>query len=294
MRRRRFLTIVAAAALTAGRVASGPLTWRGRALGADTEVTLIGGPPGAAQAALAAIPPLLAGIEAQFSLHDPGSTLARLNATGQASDLPPDFLALCAAADRAHALTGGLFDPTVQPLWQALAQGADPAPARALIGWHRVRREGRTLRLAPGQALTFNGIAQGHATDRVRDLLAGLGFTRALVNIGEFAALGGPWQVGLSDPVQGLLATRHLHGTAIATSSPGALRIGGASHILGPRGQAPLWSTVSVEAQGATLADALSTALVFVPRDRIAGLVARTPDLRAVSLVDPGGDLITL
>ena len=76
-----------------------------------------------------------------------------------------------------HRATGGAFDPSVQPLWQALARGGDVEAARALTGWERVTI-GQDITLAPGQALTFNGIAQGFATDVVTDLLASRGFGR--------------------------------------------------------------------------------------------------------------------
>src|SRR6056297_2116037 len=121
--------------------------------------------------------------------------------------------------------------------------GRRPRPARAAIGWARVRRDGDSIRLAPGQALTLNGMAQGFATDRVRALLRDAGLDRCLVNIGEFAALGGPWRLGLADPVHGHLGQVTLDGTAVATSSPAADQVGGQAHILHATAR-PRWSTV--------------------------------------------------
>jgi thiamine biosynthesis lipoprotein len=141
-------------------------------------------------------------------------------------------------------------------------------------------------------ALTFNGIAQGFGADVVKAHLAAHGFAHALIDIGETAALGGPFRLAVEDPVHGPLATRTLTGTAIATSSPGATLVNGQPHILHPRGLPPLWSTVSVEATSAALADALSTALVFLTTDRIAAL--RHPGLIRVTLVDPDGNLTTI
>ncbi|MCB1332207.1 MAG: FAD:protein FMN transferase [Roseivivax sp.] len=290
MNRRRFLALSAAFAC-APRLALAH-TWQGRALGAEVSVTLTG-PRAMAESALAAIPPLLEAIEAQFSLYREGSALNELNAAGRLVRPGAMMRALLAEAGRAHALTGGLFDPTVQPLWQALAMGADPAPARAAIGWHRVTATAEAVTLAPGQALTLNGIAQGYATDLVRDLLAAHGATRALVDIGEFAALGGPFSLGVEDPAQGLVATRRLSDGAIATSSPGALSLGASGHILAPDGRAPLWSTVSVEARSATLADALSTAAVFLDRGRLETL-KDSANVARITAVAPDGRLITV
>ncbi|MFN3576889.1 MAG: FAD:protein FMN transferase [Tabrizicola sp.] len=283
MNRRRFLAL-AAAALAAP--ASAETRWQGRAFGADCGLVLRG-PPRAAEAALAGLPVLIDRIEAEFSLHRP-SALTRLNATGRLADPSPAFRALVELADAVHRLTGGAFDPSVQPLWQAAAEGrAVSGP----IGWHRVRRDGG-IALDTGMALTFNGIAQGFGADAVRAHLAAHGFDHALIDMGETAALGGPFRLGLIDPVHGQLASRSLAGTAIATSSPMATLVGGQPHILHPLGLPALWSTVSVEATTATLADALSTALVFLPADRIARL--RHPGLIRVTLIDPDGNLTTI
>jgi FAD:protein FMN transferase len=156
MNRRRFLTL--AAAFACAPSLSRADTWSGQALGADVSVTLHG-PREMTQAALAEVPKVLEQIEAAFSLYRAKSALVTLNRTGH---LPaPDTLmrALVANVATAHALTDGVFDPTVQPLWQALAQGRDTAEAQQLIGWDRVRVSDHGITLGSGQALTFNGIA---------------------------------------------------------------------------------------------------------------------------------------
>lgn len=288
MRRRRFLQIAAAALALPGQAAA-ETRWRGVALGADVSITLRGDRI-AAERSLAGTRALLARMEAEFSLFAPRSALSRLNADGRL--LPSSaFSELTEIVTQVHRLTGGLFDPTVQPLWRALAEGRPTEPARALIGWERAQVRQDEVRLAPGQALTFNGIAQGYATDRVRALLAAGGFTEALVNIGEYAALGGPWRIGIEDPAFGLLGRRQITGTALATSSPGAMTLGAGPHILAPDGRPPLWSTVTVEAATAALADGLSTALCFLDTSAIRRLKAAEPGLHSVTLVSPEGDL---
>lgn len=282
--RRRALALTAAfAAMPTGARAE---TWRGRAFGAEVSLTLRG-PRAEAAAALAEARGILRGVERLFSLYDPTSALSRLNRTGRLDEPEARFMALMRAADRAHRLTDGLFDPTVQPLWHA------PAAARAAVGWDRVRRNAEAIVLAPGQALAFNGIAQGFATDLVTEALAARGAREVLVDLGEQRALGGPWRLGLHDPAAGYLGTRTLHGGAIATSSPGAMALpGGGAYILHPTAR-PLWSTVSVEAREATLADALSTAFTMMSRARIE-TAAREAGLGRVTLVDGAGDLVTV
>lgn len=288
MNRRRVLTILAAAMLP--QRAAQATEWQGIALGADARVVL-SGPKGDARAALAALPALLADMEAEFSLYRP-SSLTRLNRDGRL-DPSPAFQAVLSVADAVHRATAGAFDPTVQPLWTALARGEDPGPATAAIGWHRVGL-GPRVTLAPGQALTLNGIAQGFATDAALRLLADHGFTEALVDLGEAAALGGPFRLSLQDPEFGPMGTRCLTDRAIATSSPRATLVGGRPHILHPQGRPPLWSTVSVEAASATLADALSTAAVFLTPDELRHARSHLPGVGRITLVDPHGNLSTL
>ena len=283
LRRRRFLQFIAATAFfpRAARAAE----WQGHAFGADVSLSLSG--PGA-DATLLKLPGFLAQIESVFSLYQP-SELTALNANGRAKPSPwlAQALRLC---DQLHHLTHGSFDPTVQPLWQALARGENPLEMQSLIGWHRVQL-GPEIRLGAGQALTLNGMAQGFAADLVRAWLAAQGFTQALVQMGEYAALGGPFTLGISDPAAGLLGQRHLaSGRALAASSPRATLVGGQPHILHPQGLNPLWSTVAVEADSAALADGLSTALVFLDAPQITALRGKVPQLGPVTLIDDQGD----
>ncbi|WP_299693669.1 FAD:protein FMN transferase [uncultured Tateyamaria sp.] len=286
--RRRFLAIAASFAATPA--VAQRHAWTGRAFGAEVSIDL-DGPADAARPALAAAQTLIAEVEAMFSLYDPASDLSRLNAQGTHT-VPVRFEALMRIAARAHDLTEGLFDPTVQPLWRAVAEGADVDAARKRVGWDRVEMRGNRVRLGAGQALTFNGIAQGFATDLVADMLRAHGFERTLVNIGEHRGAGGPWRLGLEDPVHGLLGTRTIGDMAIATSSPMATPIGAQGHIV-HAAEHPRWSTVSVEAETAAMADALSTGLVLADLDLVAR-VRRAKGVHRITLVDPGGDLTTV
>ncbi|MFW2544425.1 FAD:protein FMN transferase [Primorskyibacter sp. 2E107] len=288
MKRRRFIAVAAAFACAPRFVEA--QSWQGQALGANVSLTL-NGPRSEISAALAELSGWLETFEDTFSLYRSASMLSRLNRDGRLSAPGGLFEDLVQRVSAAHDVTDGLFDPTVQPLWDALAKGENPGAARSLIGWDRVQSNvlGQ-IRMAPGQKLTFNGVAQGYATDLVRDALHQRGFTKALINIGEYAALGGPFRLGLSDPAFGMAGQVTLSGHAIATSSPGALLLGGHGHILGPQGQRPLWSTLSIEADSAALADALSTAGVFMRLDRLRQL-KRQAGLRRIIAIDQQGNL---
>lgn len=286
--RRRVLAVLASfAALPAQAVTQ---SWKGQAFGADVSIDL-SGPREVAEAALDEARLLIQKVERLFSLYDPTSELVRLNAQGHAQ-VSERFAELLTLADAAYHLTDGLFDPSVQPLWRALANEEDTVAARALVGWDKVRIQGRRVQLGTGQALTFNGIAQGYATDLVTDVLRQHGFSQTLVNIGEHRGLGGPWRLGLEDPIHGFMGTRTITGRAVATSSPMATPLGGAGHIVQAQ-HMPRWSTVSIEAESAAMADALSTGLVFANTDLIRE-IRISPGVHRITLVNKGGDLVTI
>ncbi|AVO38227.1 FAD:protein FMN transferase [Pukyongiella litopenaei] len=291
--RRRFLAISAAAALSgsASGARAAPRRWRGRALGAEVGITLDVNAE-RFDRLVSMVTAELRRMEKLFSLYDPGSDLSRLNRAGYLDRPPPEMVELLGAVGRLHRATGGRFDPTVQPLWAALARSGDVAAARRQIGWNRVAIGADRIRLGPGQALTLNGIAQGYATDRVAALLRAQGLVKVLVNIGEFSATGGPWRIGIEDPTHGLVAIRELRDTAIATSSPAAMILpDGRAHILDPLGGADRAhsSTISVQARNATLADGLSTALCLVPLAEAREILRRLPDVEQVICVDDSG-----
>ncbi|MRU14558.1 FAD:protein FMN transferase [Roseovarius sp. A21] len=287
--RRRFLAISAAALALPARAE--PVHWQGRAMGAEVSLTLEA-PKAQAQTALQEVKQILRKTEALFSLYEPSSRLSQLNATGRLDRPEARFTELLKLCDQAHRLTNGRFDPTVQPLWQALAQGKTPDPTRRLIGWDRVTIGPQAITLAPGQALTLNGIAQGYATDLVSAALKHAGLTRVLVNIGEYHGTGHDWQVGVADPTHGLVATRTLNDRALATSSPGAMRLGpDQPHILDPHGALPKWSTVTVEADTAAMADALSTAFCHTSHKDIQRILKAAPGHSKALCVAPSGTL---
>jgi thiamine biosynthesis lipoprotein len=266
-------------------------TWAGHGFGAEISITLTG-PHAETEAALRACQALLRDLERCFSLYDPASELSRLNREGALTPPSPDLLNVTRAADRIHRLTRGAFDPTVQSLWRAAAEGSGAQPMPGM-GWDALDWSEARIALQTGQQLTFNGIAQGYATDRVTGALAARGFDDVLVNIGEYRAGSAPYQIGLADPAAGLLGKRTLRNAALATSSPGAMQVGARDHIMHVT-RLPRWSSVTVEASTATLADGLSTALVLCDMPEIRQVLQALPEVAHVYLVDRAGDLTRL
>ena len=283
MNRRRFLTLTAAALAPLPVQAATVTTWEGQGLGAALTLHLVGADPHQARTTFARVAAEIERIESLASLFR-DSALTRLNRDGHLAWPSPDLLDLLTLAGQVHTATAGAFDPTVQPLWLALAQGLTADPA--LVGWDRVRLSPKEIRLDRGQALTLNGIAQGWAADRIAALLRAQGFSEALVDMGEISALGSQtgWPVQIAGPDGAELASTRLTDRALDTSSPRGTLVNGQPHILGPQGQPPLWQTVSVSAPSAAVADALSTAFCLMDRAAIDAALVHFPDTQLEAL----------
>lgn len=299
MNRRRFLAI-SAAALGAARpaMAESQQIWTGVALGARASIRL-DHPQAEAIAARAMAE--ISRLEDIFSLYRPDSALTVLNATARLAVPPPELLECLSLAGSVHRATGGLYDPTVQPLWSLWAEhaskGTRPTEAELMAkrgrgGWTDLKLDESEIRMAPGMALTLNGIAQGYIADRVAALLEADGLTNILIDTGELHALGsapggGDWPVQLAQGGDVGLRTR-----ALATSAPlGTVfdSAGQFGHILHPATGEParlFWRGVSISASSAALADALSTAAVLCPdRQTISAAVARFDSAVCLSAV---------
>jgi thiamine biosynthesis lipoprotein len=301
--RRRFIRLAAAtgACVTAlsRRTASeapaaGPYVWRGTALGAATRLELHHPDIDLARTIAARAVAETRRLESIFSLYRPDSAIRELNRRGVLVAPPPEFVELLRSAQDVHRLTGGAFDPTVQPLWHLyaghFAGATTEAPSDVAIEQATKKvglayvdvNEDRIACRRPGMALTFNGIAQGYITDRVADLLRAAGFDHCLVDMGELRALGDrpdrvPWRIGIEDPEAGstVAQTIEIVDQAVATSGAHAFRFDAAgrfNHLFDPRTgrSASLYRSVTCVMRRATAADALSTAFSLMPQERIA------------------------
>ena len=267
--RRRFLLIAAAAAVLAPARRE-IWAWHGDALGAEARIEL-SGERDAAQAALDAVAAEIERLENLFSLHRPASQLARLNRDGVLAAPARDLRAALRLADDWRRRTEGAFDPAVQPLWTAAVAGAPPPLARVRDARIDVGPAG--ARLAPGTALTLNGIAQGIIADRIAALLLRRGFAAPRIDTGEMR-LPGPERRRLRLPAAGI--DIEVADCAVATSAPDALRFPGSGHhLFDPHtGLSPeRWASVTVIAPAAADADALSTAFAVSMPERIGDLV---------------------
>ena len=288
--RRRFLTISAASvAMPAFASTALQATWRGRAMGTMVSMKLAGMSQEQAAPIFSLVEQELARLENIFSLYRTESQISRLNRDGHLAAPAGELLQVLSLSDRLHRASGGAFDPTVQPVWMALAQGQtgqELEHARNLVGWQDVEFDSASVRLRrAGQGITLNGIAQGFVTDRVTALLKARGLTDVLMDMGEIAALGRSasgeaWKVGVSDANGQIVNRLTLRDLALATSASFGTALGATGHILDPQGHAAPNHLVSVSAPQAALADGLSTALCLMQPDVGARMVQTFPDAR--------------
>lgn len=305
--RRRLITISAATALlpllpyagvpfvgTATAAYPGFKKWRGIAMGAEASLTLNSSSEAQSQKAINAAMDEISRLEKIFSLFINNSALSTLNREGSLKMPPLDLVICLAEARRVSLVTKGAFDASVQPLWQLYANhfadpDADPrgpkksdiAEVRALVDFNNIDISTDEIVLTkPGMALTLNGIAQGYITDKVTELLKSHGFNHVLINMGETRALGNkgngqPWQVAINKTnvvlplVDQALATSGGYGTPFEVS-------GKHHHLFDPSSghSTNRWSSVSVIAPTATLADAQSTAFTVLPEQQILQIAA--------------------
>ena len=325
MRRRRFIGIAAAACglpllpLCAKVAQAAPLlrVWRGAALGADATIQVHHPDPAAADRLIAQALLEVRRLEGVMNLYDPASALSRLNRDGVLDEPPLDLVRVLGEAARFHAITGGEFDVTVQPLWDLYAAhfarpDADPngPPAAAIaaaagrVGQDALEVTAGRIRFArPNMGVTLNGIGQGYATDRVVDLLRAGGVEHALVDMGEQHALGGhpaggPWRVGIENPDAPGQVTElvPLADRAMSTSGGYGTQFdpaGRFNHIFEPSDGRTSWRyrAVTVIAATATETDALSTAFTLMPLERVRALV-RARGLAAHIAMADGGRLV--
>ncbi len=303
--RRQFLGfgmgLAAAAALPAladdarNRQAAQALAWRERVLqGFGTTLWLRAGhtDAGRVEQALDRAVVRIRAIEAQMNLFDEGSALRRLNRSGRLDRPGADLQQVLALSSTIAAGSGGAFDVTMQPLWDVwdgarrdarLPSARELARATARVNWRAVDANRDRVLLPKGFALSLNGIAQGHAADAVRSELQALGIRDAMLDTGETAVLGrapdrAPWRFGIEDVRHGGADAPVISvpdGFAAATSSDAHTTFTADRmhhHILDPRtGDSPLhWSSATVVARSAALADGLTKVFFMLPPERIA------------------------
>lgn len=231
-------------------------------------------------------------IEAKYSRYRPESVVSRINAMagGAPVAIDAETAKLLDYADACFRQSHGRFDPTsgiLRRVWRfepgaAVPGDAELAPLLAAIGWHRVERGPRSVRLPrAGMELDFGGFGKEYAVDRAALRLREEGIASGLVNLaGDLAVLGpqpdgSPWRIGIRHPrKEGFaIATLPVSSGAIATSGDYEryVEVDGVRHC---HVQDPLtgrsargFQSVTVHAASCLLAGSASTIAMLLGRD---------------------------
>jgi thiamine biosynthesis lipoprotein len=324
--RRRFITLTAAAvglpiALHYAGTSTQLARWEGTALGAPASIQLYHRDAPRAQRAINAALIELQRLENIFSLYQPNSALSTLNRQGFLLEAPHDLWVMTQRALSLAQISDGVYDPTVQPLWQLYFNhfsATHPNPegpseqarkaALALVNWRDVELNMNNKRIAlarPAMGLTLNAGAQGYITDRIAELLRAYGFDRMLVDMGEPRALstkpdGSAWRIAIANPAntQQAITTLDVVDECVATSGGyGTLfdDAGRFTHLFNTRNglTAPALLGVSVIADTGIAADGLSATMLLIPENQRQAVLTAGGGKRAI-FVTPEGIMATV
>lgn len=289
--RRQFI-IAAASASAVGGVAAfistgdtkPALVWRGAALGGEARVSLYGTDQDTARHALSAVSQEIERLEQIFSLHRQDSELSHLNRSKHLTNPSRDLVDLLHSTNHWRTRTEGAFDPTVQPLWRALAENKPVSPVMIAAIGTKIEIQNSTISIDADGALTLNGIAQGRIADRLTEILASFGFADVVIDAGELRL---PGKNRRAVGIPAAKAAVSVAEVAIATSEPKTLVFdakGLRHHLINPRaGDCPRhWQSISVFAPSAEMADALSTAFAVLPHEAVADMAASIGDCAVI------------
>jgi thiamine biosynthesis lipoprotein len=254
-----------------------------QAMASDCEVVLGADDAGQARSLAQAAIDEVHRVETKFSRYRPDSIVSRINAAAGRDpvDCDDETWALLDYADALYRTSGGLFDITsgvLRRVWNfrepRVPSEGELAGVRRLIGWQRVERDNRCVRLADaGMEIDFGGFGKEYAADRAGAILAAQGVCHGYVNLaGDMRVIGPkpegqPWMIGIQDPRRRdrVMATIPVAQGGLATSGDYErfFELDGQRHchVLDPRSGWPVtfWRSVSVVAPLAVVAGNCTT-----------------------------------
>lgn len=270
-----------------------------RAMGGANEILVAATRQGDATAAMESAVREVLRIEAKYSRYREDSVISQINSAAGADrriDVDEETSTLLDFADALYRQSDGLFDITSGVLRQAwdfrtprLPEAHVVDALRQRIGWSRVEREGRTIRLPDaGMEIDFGGFGKEYAADRAATVLTENGLSHGYVNLGgDVCAIGPqaddtPWLIGIQNPrrPREILATIPVTRGALATSGDYEryFELDGRSycHVLDPRSGWPVshWASVTVVAPMAIVAGSYATITMLKEREGLEFLSA--------------------
>jgi thiamine biosynthesis lipoprotein len=230
-------------------------------------------------------------VEVKFSRYRDDSIVTRINRAAGASPVECDdeTASLLAYAGTLYQQSDGLFDITsgvLRRAWDFRAAVVPTPEALAallpLVGWSRVERDARRVRLpAAGMEIDFGGFGKEYAADRAAGAMQAAGAVSGFVDLGgDIRALGpqpdgAPWTIAIQHPRRAgaTVASIPIACGAVCTSGDYERyfeRDGRRyCHILNPRTGMPVqrWQSITVVAPLAVAAGSLTTIGMLLESD---------------------------
>lgn len=262
-------------------------------------------------------------LEGLMSVNLPSSQISKLNRNAGEMPVKLDravFYVLEKAKEYA-ALTGGKFDPTIEPivkLWgigtekARVPQNSEIESALRLVNYQDLILDPSSLtaRLArPGMAVDLGGIAKGYAADEVAQIFKEAGIKSAYVDIGGNVLVvgtkpdGSPWRVAIQDP----RSERGLYVAIISAQDEAIVTSGDYEryferdgrryhHIFDPATGWPSNSGIisaTIVSKSSIDADALSTSVFILGPTKGMKLIESLPGIEGVIITKDFGVLVS-
>jgi len=251
-------------------------------------------------------------VESLLSKYDPASEISRLNREGKAKVSCETFFIINKARDF-WILSKGAFDVTVGPLLDIwgftdkkyhVPEEAEIKKALGRVGFDKVLlnpAENTVEFKVPGMKIDLGGIAKGYALDCAVEKLRQAGIRDCLINAGgQIYCLGDNsgslWKIAVKDPRKNNFDQYlRLKDCSVATSGDYeqyfTIDNRRFSHIFDPRTGRPVMTgirSVTVVARDGLTADALSTAVFVLGKEKGKALISTFPGAQA-SIIDKDG-----
>lgn len=248
--------------------------------------------------------------ELMLSRYKTGSEVSSINAnSGSPVVVSPPVYTLLSQIFKYAKWCDGLFDPTISPLmdvwdWQHASKAplqANIEEAVSLVNYRDLvfdAQNGAVKLSRQGQALDLGGAGKGYLADQCTQLLAWMGYSSALVNLGGNVAVLGSredrtsWSVGVRHPriASALVGTLSVSDVSVVTSGDYERFFLDDQnrrwhHILDPRTGYPADSgllSATVVHPSSLCADILSTALFVAGMEAALHLLTLFPAAEAL------------
>ncbi|MCB0283342.1 MAG: FAD:protein FMN transferase [Calditrichaeota bacterium] len=216
-------------------------------------------------------------LETELSRFIENSDVSRINALklNESAIVGPDVLNCLKMCADLYKNTEGLFDITAGSLYDSWKYSSNHQSGnnsnKSLFPWLYIDSESFTVKkVNENISIDLGGFGKGYALEIVKDILYEWGTKSFMLNGGMSTVLASEdhdWCISLSHPVSGkIIHEINLKGNALSGSG-----INKGQHIINPVSGEPVNDKIAAWAiaKNAAVSDALSTAFMLMPEDKI-------------------------